>query len=965
MSAAADGEGGGGMGEDADDDTSSAVATKPKKVNSELDDLVGEMAGRAGDEPVILPRGAGITPMAPGPIKADPIPGMDDDDIPGKILLSPEVLAEQQKGLEKIAQQLRRERLDKEAEDAITFGFCPRAELWNGRSAMFGITVGMLTELWTGQSIPQQLSRSNTFSALTLLLTLALIKHFSKPESGAFPKDGTGGSRGERVWSTSRPKVDAAFLRRISRLLKVMVPGPFSLEAGCLVAVAGLLLARTSLDVVMLNLTTTIERAIVARNKGGFKLGLSRFARLCVPVAVVNSLLKYCQSELSLRFRQRLTEHVMSKYMKGFNFYAVSNLDDRISNADQAITQDVERFADSVAELYSNITKPVLDMLVYVRRLSDKVDTAAPTAMIAYLLLSGVALGALRKPTGMYTALVAQQEGKYRFVNSRLLTNAQEIAFYKGNVKEKQVLLGVFDKLVCVTRRSERFRHSLGVLDSVVAKYFATIVGWTVVSRPFVNRDHPRHASSTPAEVYQDYHASGRMMLNLSAALGRLVLSGRELARLSGFSSRVTGLIDVIDDVNRGVYKRGKDPSTTDPAATASSDASALPAAGAQGIAARASSPREGAATAAVATVAAVAADAEMAQARIPPLAHRNAGVAGVNLAAEHSPSSVLSRTTATAASPSAISSSGHDPSGLHSVTAESFVALGQLDIGALPSEVRGQPELAPEGSAGSAAAPAEGVGEDGIGLAGSEGWGAGSARLERQGSILVNEDSIIEFTDVPLVTPTGEVLIEALSFKVEAGMNVLVAGPNGSGKSSLFRVLGGLWPLRGGTLLKPPGSRLFYVPQRPYLALGTLRDQVIYPHTRQEAATRGVTDGDLLSVLESVRLGYLLDREGGWDAVRDWNDVLSGGEKQRLALSRLFYHRPQFAILDECTSAVSVDVEGEIYSLAARNGITLFTVSHRKSLWKHHSYLLRFDGVGGYEFKSMSDIGVAEQFGS
>ena len=159
-------------------------------------------------------------------------------------------------------------------------------------------------------------------------------------------------------------------------------------------------------------------------------------------------------------------------------------------------------------------------------------------------------------------------------------------------------------------------------------------------------------------------------------------------------------------------------------------------------------------------------------------------------------------------------------------------------------------------------------------------------------------QDNIIKFEAVPLVTPNGDVLVRELTFEVKSGCNVLVCGPNGCGKSSLFRILGELWPSWGGKITKPPRGKLFYIPQRPYMTLGTLRDQIIYPHTYEEMKRRGHTDNDLHHYLELVQLPYLQVRERGLDAVEDWIDVLSGGEKQRIAMARLFYHNPQFAIL-------------------------------------------------------------------
>jgi len=230
---------------------------------------------------------------------------------------------------------------------------------------------------------------------------------------------------------------------------------------------------------------------------------------------------------------------------------------------------------------------------------------------------------------------------------------------------------------------------------------------------------------------------------------------------------------------------------------------------------------------------------------------------------------------------------------------------------------------------------------------------------------IRVASEETISFRNVDIVTPSQKLLASQLSCDVSQGKSLLVTGPNGSGKSSIFRVLQSLWPVASGKLTVP-SEGIFHVPQRPYTCLGTLRDQIIYPLSREEAELKMVTlsktsgrsmslDDHLRTILENVRLVYLLEREG-WDHTPNWEDILSLGEQQRLGMARLFFHCPKFGILDECTNATSVDVEEHLYRLATDMGITVVTSSQRPALIPFHSLELKLiDGEGKWELCSIN----------
>jgi putative ATP-binding cassette transporter len=194
-----------------------------------------------------------------------------------------------------------------------------------------------------------------------------------------------------------------------------------------------------------------------------------------------------------------------------------------------------------------------------------------------------------------------------------------------------------------------------------------------------------------------------------------------------------------------------------------------------------------------------------------------------------------------------------------------------------------------------------------------------------------------LDVENLTVMTPNDEqTLIENLSFDMALGEQLLIVGPSGCGKSSLMRAIAGLWTNGHGSIRRPDSTETLFLPQRPYMLLGTLREQVIYPNTRTN-----VSDEEIQKVLEQVNLGNLADRVGGLDVERDWPTVLSLGEQQRLAFARVLLSRPKYAMLDEATSALDVTNERELYELIQDLGVTYVSVGHRPSLLAYHEKVL------------------------
>lgn len=599
--------------------------------------------------------------------------------------------------------------------------------------------------------------------------------------------------------------LNSKFLNQIIIIWRILIPKFYSKNTSLLLSQCFFLILRTWLSLIVAKLDGQLVKNLISGNGKKFVRDLVYWILIAFPASYTNAAIKYLTSRLSLSFRTNLIRYIHDMYLdKVMTYYKILLYLTDIQNIDQYITNDVAKFCDSICGLFSSMGKPLIDLVFFSIYLRDALGTGAIVGIFANYLVTALVLKGYTPSFGSLSARRTHLEGQYYNQHLNLITNSEEIGFYKGSVIEKAKLHETFGELMGHVSKEVNTSFSYSILEDYVLKYTWSAWGYIFAGLPVfledlwpsTSHDHidegeapPTVAKAGPVDSQQNmrqFIINKRLLLSLADAGSRLMYSIKDISELTGYTDRIFTLL--------------------------------------------------------------------------------------TNLHMCHSP------------------------------TFSYGSKYGVHDI---------------------------------------------------HGTIQRNYSSGIRFENIPVIIPgpegsDGEKLVDNLNFHILGNKNLLVLGSNGCGKTSIARIMAGLWPLYYGLLSKPSEDEIFYLPQKTYFTNGNLRDQIIYPSSYDDMLKLGFNDDHLFHILREVKLDYLLTREGNFNVKKDWKDVFSGGEKQRISIARVLFKNPKFVILDESTNAVSTDVEDYLFELLQKKKISFITLSHRPLLMKYHDFILEIKNEKG-----------------
>lgn len=588
---------------------------------------------------------------------------------------------------------------------------------------------------------------------------------------------------------------NSKFLNQLIIMWRILIPKFYSKNTSLLLSQCFFLILRTWLSLLVAKLDGQIVKNLIGGNGKKFARDLIYWLLIAFPASYTNAAIKYLTNRLALGFRTNLIRYVHDLYLdKMMAYYKVSLNDSRIQNIDQYITNDITKFCDSICGLFSSMGKPMIDLVFFSVYLRDTLGTSALVGIFGNYFVTAWFLKKNTPSFGKLSSKRTHLEGQYYNQHLNLITNSEEIAFYKGSVIEKTKLSETFEELTDHSLKEINTTFWYAILEDYILKYTWSAWGYFFAGMPVfledfwemirqLNHQNPdekqkKHVINEKQNMRQ-FVTNKRLMLSLADAGSRLMYSIKDVSELTGYTDRVFTLLTNLHEVHSPRFDYGS--------------------------------------------------------------------------------------------------------------------KLGIKDI---------------------------------------------------RGTVQSNYYDGVRFENFPVIIPTqdgseGKTLINKLNFQISQNKNLLILGANGCGKTSIARIMAGLWPLYFGLLSKPEDDDVFYLPQKTYFNNGNLRDQIIYPHSYDDMLEMGYNDDHLYHILREVKLEYLLTREGNFNVKKDWKDVFSGGEKQRISIARVLFKNPKFVILDESTNAVSTDVEDYLFELLQKKKITFITLSHRPLLMKYHDFIL------------------------